>query len=91
MFRKLYNNIRKHYHRYSFMANMLIAFSVAGLAFLGVMINMLEYKWILIWGLTLALMFGFGKLLDQEIDDLDKVREHQDDYNNQESFHNTQK
>lgn len=61
---------------YSFIANALNAISLAGLAFLGILTDTMTVAWLIGWGLMFAGMFFLGKLLDQEIDDLDKVKEH---------------
>ena len=73
---RLYKHICRHYHLYSFTANLLNAVSMAGLAFLGVLTDTLAVAWLVGWGFMFAVMFGIGKLLDQEIDDLDKVKLH---------------
>lgn len=73
---KLYKHICKHYHFYSFIANAMIAFAMAGLALLGVLTDSMTAAWLVGWGVMFAIIFGIGKLLDQEIDDLDKVNEH---------------
>lgn len=73
---KYYKHICKHYHMYSFIANALNAISLAGLAFLGILTDTMTVAWLISWGLMFAGMFFLGKLLDQEIDDLDKVKEH---------------
>lgn len=74
---KLYKHICKHYSTYSFIANMLNAVSMAGLALLGILTDTMTVTWLVGWGLMFAAMMGIGKLLDQEIDDLDKVKEHE--------------
>jgi len=51
---------------------------MAGLALLGVLTDTLAVAWLVGWGFMFAIMFGIGKLLDQEIDDLDKVKQHSD-------------
>lgn len=73
---KIYNHICKHYHLYSFIANSIIAVAMAGLVFVGVMTDTMTVAWLIGWGLFFAALFGLGKLLDQEIDDMDKVKEH---------------
>lgn len=73
---KIYNHICEHYHLYSFIANMLIAVSMAGLALVGVLTDTMTVAWLVGWGLAFATMFWLGKLLDQEIDDMDKVKGH---------------
>lgn len=75
---KFYRHLCKHYPMYSFTANMLNAVSMAGLALLGVLTDTMTVAWLVGWGVMFAFMFGVGKLLDQEIDDLDKVKEHSD-------------
>lgn len=84
MVNKIYIHICKHYHLYSFIANMLIAVSMAGMALLGILTNTMTVAWLIGWGVMFAVLLGIGKLLDQEIDDLDKVKEHTDesDYTN---------
>lgn len=76
MWNKLYKNICKHYHLYSFIANTLIAVGMAGLALLGILTDTMTVVWLVGWGFMFATLFFIGKLLDQEIDDLNKVKEH---------------
>lgn len=76
---KLYKHLCKHYVLYSFIANMLSAVSMAGLALLGVLTNTMTATWLIGWGIMFAVMLGLGKLLNQEIDDIDKVKEHDND------------
>lgn len=73
---KIYTHLCRNYHTYSFIANLLNAVSMAGLALLGVLTDTLAVAWLVGWGFMFAIMFGIGKLLDQEIDDLDKVKQH---------------
>lgn len=73
---KIYRHLCRNYHLYSFIANLLNAISIAGLALLGVLTDTLAVAWLVGWGFMFAIMFGIGKLLDQEIDDLDKVKQH---------------
>lgn len=75
---KIYKHLCRHYHLYSFIANLLNAVSMAGLALLGVLTDTLAVAWLVGWGFMFAIMFGIGKLLDQEIDDMDKVNKHSD-------------
>lgn len=77
--KRLYCHIRKNYHMYSFIANLLIAISMAGLTLLGVLNDTFTAAMLISWGVVFAVMFGVGKLLDQEIDDIDKVKEHTND------------
>jgi len=79
---KLYNHLRKNYIRYSFIANLFSAVGVAGLALLGIMTDKMALVWLFSWGVTFASVFGLGRLLDQEIDDLDKVKEHLNELDN---------
>lgn len=79
MLNKLYCHMRKYYHAYSFIANGLIALSMAGLSLLGVMSSEFTAAMLLAWGIFFAVLFGVGKLLDQEIEDIDKVKDHCDE------------
>jgi hypothetical protein len=66
---------------------MLNAVSLAGLALLGVITDTMTVAWLIGWAIMFATLFMVGKLLDQEIDDLDKVKEHtcdESDFNNKE-------
>jgi len=76
---KVYKHMCKNYHLYSFVANGLIAVSMAGLALLGVLTDAMTVAWLIGWGIFFAMMFGIGKLLDQEIDDMDKVKDHENE------------
>lgn len=76
MWNKVYNNICKHIHLYSFIANALNAIGMAGLALLGILTDTMTVAWLVGWGFMFATFFFIGKLLDQEIDDLDKVKGH---------------
>lgn len=76
MFDRIYKHICKHYHFYSFTANMLNAVSMAGLAYLGILTDTMTLNWLVGWGIMFAVMFGLGKLLNQEIEDMNKVKEH---------------
>lgn len=76
MWNKLYKNICKHYHIYSFLANALSAMGIAGLALLGILTDTMTVAWLVGWGIMFAILLFIGRLLDQEIDDLDKVKEH---------------
>lgn len=73
---KLYAHMRAHYPVYSFTANTLIALAIAGMALLGLLNTVLTVSALITWGGLLALIYGVGKWLDQEVDDLDKVRDH---------------
>lgn len=84
---KLYKHICKHYASYSLTANCLNAIAMAGLALLGILTNAMALTWLIGWGITFAIMLGVGSLLNQEIDDLDKVRSHNCD----ESLRKTEK
>jgi len=74
---KLYNHMRKHYRLYSFTANTLVALAIAGLALLGVLNTVLTLKVLITWGAVFAIVYGIGKWLDQEVDDLDKMRNYE--------------
>lgn len=76
MLDKFYRHMCKHYHLYSFTANMLNAVSMAGLAYLGILTDTMTLNWLVGWGIMFAVMFGLGRLLNQEIDDMNKVKEH---------------
>ena len=87
MGKRIYKHLCKHYQIYSFTANTLNAISLAGLALLGVITDTMTVAWLIGWGIMFATLFMVGKLLDQEIDDLDKVKEHnrdESDFNNKE-------
>ncbi len=73
----LYEHMRKHYRLYSFTANMLIALAIGGLAFLGILNTVLTVQVLFTWGAVLATVYVVGKWLDQEVDDLGKLREHE--------------
>ena len=66
----------KYYVNYSFIANALIALGFAGLALLGLLNTILTATALVVWGCVLGGLYALGKLLDQEVDDLDKVRKH---------------
>lgn len=74
---KFYRHICLHYNTYSLAANMLIAVSIAGLSLLGVLSSVLTTTALVLWAIIFSGLFGVGKLLDQEVDDLDKVKAHQ--------------
>lgn len=76
MLNLLYKNICKHYHLYSFIANAMNAVSMAGLAYLGILTDTMTLNWIVGWGIMFAVLFGLGRLLNEEIDDMNKVKEH---------------
>lgn len=76
MLEKLYKNMCSHYRMYSFIANTLNAISMAGLAYLGILTDTMTINWLVGWGITLAVLFGLGRLLNEEIDDMNKVKEH---------------
>lgn len=65
-----------HYASYSLVANVLNAVALSGLAYLGLLTDSMAMNWLVTWGIMFAVMFGTGKLLNQEIEDLDKVMEH---------------
>lgn len=71
-----YIHMCKHYHLYSFIANLINAISMAGLAYLGILTDTMTINWLVGWGIMFAFLFGLGRLLNQEIDDMNKVKEH---------------
>ena len=73
---KIYKHICKNYHLYSFIANSLNAFSMAGLFLLGAITDSMTVAWLVGCGLLFACLFFIGKLLDQEIEDMNRVKEH---------------
>lgn len=73
---KLYSHMCEHYSKYSLAANMFLACSIAGLALLGVLTSVLTATMLIGWGMVFSLLYAIGKLLDQEIDDLEKNRGH---------------
>lgn len=76
MSKKFYVHLCKHYQTYSLIANILNAVSMAGMSLLGILTSTMTVTWLVGWGIMFAAMLGIGKLLDQEIDDMDKVKEH---------------
>lgn len=74
---KFYRHMCLNYHTYSLIANSLIALSIAGLSLLGVLTTVLTTTALVVWAVLLSVLFGVGKLIDQEVDDLDKVTAHQ--------------
>lgn len=73
---KIYRHICLNYHAYSVAANVMIALSMAGLALLGILTSTLTPIVLIAWGGVFAAIYGIGKLIDQEVDDLDKVAAH---------------
>jgi hypothetical protein len=69
--------MKRHYHLYSFIGNSLMALSLGGLALLGLLTNVMTAAWLFGWGLMFALVFAIGKVIDQEVDDMDKVTAHE--------------
>lgn len=76
MLNTIYKHMCVNYHTYSVIANTLIALSIAGLSLLGILTTVLTSKVLIAWGFLFAFMFCIGKLLDQEVDDMDKVEKH---------------
>lgn len=87
MLKKFHNHMCAHYSVYSLIANLLNATAMAGLAYLGVLTDTIALNWLVGWGIMFAVMFGLGRLLNQEIDDLDKVMEH----NHEQHSHKTER
>lgn len=79
---KIYKHMRKHYQLYSFTANALNAIAMAGFALVGLLNDVMAVTWLVSWGIMFAILLGCGKLLDQEMDDLDKVKEHVNESDN---------
>lgn len=77
---RLYKHLCKHYTAYSFIANMLNAISMAGLALIGVLTDVMAVTWLVGWGVMFAVIFFIGRFLNQEIDDLEKVMEHNNEH-----------
>lgn len=73
---KFYKHLCLNYHSYSITANVMIALAIAGFALLGILTTTLTAAALISWGFLLAVIYGIGKLLDQEVDDLDKVKAH---------------
>lgn len=73
---RFHKHLCAYYSVYSLIANLLNAVAMAGLVYLGFLTDTMALNWLIGWGITFAVMFGLGKLLNQEIDDLDKVMEH---------------
>lgn len=73
---KFYKHLCRNYHSYSIAANLMIALSIAGFALLGILTTTLTGAALISWGFLFAAIYGIGKLLDQEVDDLDKVKAH---------------
>lgn len=72
----IYKHICMNYHAYSVTANAMIALAVAGFALLGILTTTLTATVLVAWGGFFAFVYGIGKLIDQEVDDLDKVASH---------------
>ena len=77
MLNRIYKHMCSHYHAYSMVANILIALSIAGLSLLGILTTVLTSKVLVAWGFVFAVIFCVGKLIDQEVEDMDKVNDHQ--------------
>ena len=73
---RIYKHLCLNYHAYSVAANVMIALSMAGFALLGILTTTLTASVLIAWGFLFAGVYGIGKLLDQEVDDLDKVAAH---------------
>lgn len=74
-----YCHINMHYSMYSFFANILTALALAGLAFLGVLNSVLTTVAIVVWASIFSTAYLLGKWLDQEVDDIDKIKGHMPD------------
>lgn len=82
MLGKFYRHICRHYHSYSFLANLLSAVSMSGLLYIGALTDTMTFNWLVSWGISFAVLFGIGRLLNQEIDDMEKVKGHTCDLDN---------
>lgn len=80
--KSIYKHLRRHYSLYSFIANALNAVAMAGFALVGLLNDTMAVTWLVGWGIMFAVLMGFGKFLDQEMDDLDKVEEHENESTN---------
>lgn len=76
MNKRFYQHLGKHYSKYSMLANTLVALAMAGFALLGVLNTALTLMMLVTWGGVFACLYAVGKLLDQEVDDLDKINGH---------------
>lgn len=76
MNKRFYLHLGKYYSRYSMLANTLIALALAGFALLGILSTALTVVMLATWGGVFACLYAVGKLLDQEVDDLDKIKGH---------------
>lgn len=76
MLKRFHEHMCAHYSAYSLFANLLNAVAMAGLAYLGILTDTMALNWLIGWGIMFAALFGLGRLLNQEIEDLDKVMEH---------------
>lgn len=76
MTKRFYLHLGKYYSRYSMLANTLIALALAGFALLGILSTALTVVMLATWGGGFACLYTVGKLLDQEVDDLEKVKGH---------------
>lgn len=76
MTKRFYLHLGKYYSRYSMLANTLIALALAGFALLGILSTALTVVMLATWGGVFAGLYAVGKLLDQEVDDLEKVKGH---------------
>lgn len=71
----LHQNMRDHYAIYSFVANVIVALAIAGFALLGVLNTVLTVSALVTWAIVFAALYSVGKWLDQEVDDLDKLKD----------------
>ena len=79
MLNAFYCHVSKHYTGYSFAANFLTAIAIAGLAFLGVLNSTLTTVVLVLWTGVFSSIYLLGKWLDQEVDDIDKLKGHMPD------------
>lgn len=76
MGKNFYKHLCKHYQTYSLLANTLNAISLGGALGVGLLTDTMTIQWLIGSAILFAILFMVGKLLDQEIDDLDKVKGH---------------
>lgn len=74
-----YCHLNNHYSLYSFLANSATALALAGLALLGVLNTVLTTVALVVWGTLLGSVYFFGKWLNQEVDDIEKLKGHMPD------------
>lgn len=74
-----YCHLNKHYSMYSFLANATTAIAMTGLALLGVLNGALTTLALVVWACIFGAIYLFGKWLNQEVDDIEKLKGHMPD------------